>query len=98
MIVCSRKLKHIITERVIRFLASEMKKDRVKYMDFYKGYSMFFKEGIVVEQDFGVKEQIGELMLFETSNRKAGELTSFAEYVERMQEGQNEIYYMYSPS
>ncbi|CAD5215068.1 unnamed protein product [Bursaphelenchus okinawaensis] len=92
------KLRRIITERVIRFLTKEMKKDRIKYTEFYNGYSMFFKEGIVVEQDFGVKEQIAQLLLFDTSNFKQGTQTSLEEYVERMQKDQDAIYYLFSPS
>ncbi|CAD5220835.1 unnamed protein product [Bursaphelenchus xylophilus] len=92
------KLRRVITERIIRFLTKEMKKDRIKYTDFYNGYSMFFKEGIVVEQDFGVKEQIAQLLLFDTSNFKPGTTTSLEEYVERMQKDQDAIYYLYSPS
>lgn len=37
-------------------------------------------------------------MLFETSNFRPGTQTSLDEYVERMQEGQDTIYYLFSPS
>lgn len=49
------KIRRALTDRVVRFLVKEMKRDRVNYIDFYSGYSMFFKEGIVMEPDFGVK-------------------------------------------
>lgn len=32
-----------------------MKKDRIKYDEFYKGYSLFFKEGLCLEQDQNIK-------------------------------------------
>ncbi|KAI6198358.1 Heat shock protein 75 kDa, mitochondrial [Aphelenchoides fujianensis] len=92
------KLRQILTERVVRFLAQEMKKNREKYNEFYQSYAMFFKEGIVMEQDFGVKEQIARVLQFESSDLKSGTHTSFEEYVGRMQEGQDKIFYLYAPS
>lgn len=92
------KIRRVLTDRIVRFLVKEMKKDRTNYVDFYNGYSMFFKEGIVIEPDFSIKEQIAKLMLFETSNFKRGVFTSLDEYIERLQTGQNEIYYLFSPS
>jgi TNF receptor-associated protein 1 len=49
------KIRRVLTERIVRFLVQQIKKDRTNYIDFYAGYSMFFKEGIVMEQDFTVK-------------------------------------------
>ncbi|KAI6230613.1 Heat shock protein 75 kDa, mitochondrial [Aphelenchoides fujianensis] len=92
------KLRQILTERVVRFLAQEMKKNRDKYNEFYQSYAMFFKEGIVMEQDFGVKEQIARVLQFESSDLKSGTHTSFEEYVSRMQEEQDKIFYLFAPS
>lgn len=91
-----RKLRKIITDKILGSLQSEMKKDPVKYSEFFKNYSLYFKEGVVTEQDQGVKEDVAKLLLFESSSKKAGELTSLGDYVKRMQEGQKEIYYMYA--
>ncbi|VDK28556.1 unnamed protein product [Anisakis simplex] len=74
-----------------------MKKDRIKYSEFYKGYSLYFKEALCVEQDQNVKEQIASLLLFESSNMKPGVKTSMGEYVARMQENQKNIYYLFAP-
>ncbi|CAI5446166.1 unnamed protein product [Caenorhabditis angaria] len=73
-----------------------MRKDPVKYSEFYRNYSLYFKEGVVTEQDQTVKEEVAKLLLFESSSKKAGELTSLGDYVKRMQEDQKEIYYMYA--
>lgn len=54
---CS-KLKKILTEKVVSFLAQQMNKDRIKYNDFYKDYSLYFKEGVVLEQDMGIKVRL----------------------------------------
>ncbi|EYC32040.1 hypothetical protein Y032_0003g1367 [Ancylostoma ceylanicum] len=93
-----RKLRKILTDKVLSFLQNEMKKDNEKYEDFYKQYSIFLKEGIVTQVDHSEKEEIAKLMLFESSNLKAGVLTNLTEYCKRMQEDQKEIYYMFSPS
>lgn len=92
------KLRRVLTDKVVSFFVGEMKKDRIKYRDFFNGYSLFFKEGICTETDQSIKEQIGSLLLFESSNLKAGTYTNLGEYVERMQKDQNEIYYLFAPS
>ncbi|VDN54928.1 unnamed protein product [Dracunculus medinensis] len=92
------KLRRALTDKVVSFFVGQMKKDRIKYDEFYKGYSLFFKEGLCLEQDQNIKEQIGSLLLFESSNLKQGVKTSLKEYVERMQEGQKEIFYLFSPN
>ncbi|CAB3401479.1 unnamed protein product [Caenorhabditis bovis] len=91
-----RKLKKIITDKILGSLQAEMKKDPVKYSEFYQNYSLYFKEGVVTEQDQTIKEDVAKLLLFESSSKKAGELTSLGDYVKRMQDGQKEIYYMYA--
>ncbi|WKX99068.1 hypothetical protein Q1695_014162 [Nippostrongylus brasiliensis] len=93
-----RKIRKILTDKVLSFLQNEMKKDHEKYEEFYKHYSIFFKEGIITEMDQNSKEEIAKLMLFESSNQKPGVLTSLTDYCKRMQEDQKEIYYMFSPS
>lgn len=50
-----RKLRRTLTDKIVSFFISQMKKDRVKYSDFYKGYSLYFKEGICIEHDQSVK-------------------------------------------
>ncbi|KAK6024633.1 Hsp90 protein [Ostertagia ostertagi] len=93
-----RKLKKILTDKVLSFLQNEMKKDHEKYEEFYKQYSIYFKEGIVTEMEHGNKEEIAKLLLFESSNLKPGVLTNLTEYCKRMQEDQKDIFYMFSPS
>ncbi|KAL4002163.1 Hsp90 family protein [Acanthocheilonema viteae] len=92
------KLRQILTDKVVSYFVNEMKKDRIKYKEFYNGYSLYFKEGVCTENDQNIKEQIGSLLLFESSSLKAGTLTSLNEYVDRMQKDQNEIFYLFAPS
>ncbi|KAI6209959.1 Heat shock protein 75 kDa, mitochondrial [Aphelenchoides besseyi] len=90
------KLRQLITEKVVRFLLQEMKNNRDKYNEFYFSYSMFFKEGLVMENDYS--ELIARVLQYESSDFKSGTFTSLEEYVERMQEGQDNIYYLFAPS
>ncbi len=43
------------------------------------------------------QEKIAQLLMFESSNYKAGTTTSLAEYVGRMQTDQKHIYYLFAP-
>uniref|UniRef100_A0A0K0ERG8 HATPase_c domain-containing protein n=1 Tax=Strongyloides stercoralis TaxID=6248 RepID=A0A0K0ERG8_STRER len=92
------KLKKVLTEKVMSFFISQQKKDRVKYIDFYNGYSMYFKEGVCLESDHSIKESISNLLLFESSRLKKGDVTTLKEYIGRMKEDQKEIYYLYTPN
>ncbi|KJH46398.1 Hsp90 protein [Dictyocaulus viviparus] len=93
-----RKIRKILTDKILNFLQNEMVKDPEKYKEFYKQYSMFLKEGVVTEVDHSDKEEIAKLLLFESSSLKSGVLTNLTDYCNRMQEEQKEIYYMFSPS
>uniref|UniRef100_A0AC35TJ01 HATPase_c domain-containing protein n=1 Tax=Rhabditophanes sp. KR3021 TaxID=114890 RepID=A0AC35TJ01_9BILA len=92
------KLRKILTEKIMSFFLKHQKKDRIKYAEFYNGYSLYFKEGLCLEQDQAIKESISKLMLFESSRLKEGETTTLQEYLERMGEKQKAIYYLFTPS
>jgi len=92
------KLRRVLTDRIVNFFVAQMKKDRVKYNEFYQNYSLYFKEGICTETEHSVKEEIAKLLMFESSNLKRGTMTSLQEYVDRMQTEQKEIFYLFSPS
>ena len=42
-----RKLRTVLTARLLKFFQDQSKKDTVKYMKFYEDYGLFFREGIV---------------------------------------------------
>ena len=54
-----------------------MRKERKSYMEFYKDYSFFLKEGIVTSTDQYEKEEIARLLQFECSSLPAGETVQF---------------------
>ena len=67
------------------------KKD--KYVSFWKEFGQVLKEGI--GEDAGNKERIAKLLRFSSTNTDSDEQnTSFADYVARMKEGQDKIFYV----
>jgi len=93
-----RKIRLLLTQRVIRFLQEQAKKDKPKYQEFYEDYKLFFKEGIVRTSDQGEKEDIAKLLRFESSREEQGNLISLEEYIDRMVPEQKQIYYLAGPS
>ena len=67
--------------------------DKEKYADFWKEFGRVLKEG--VGEDFANKERIAKLLRFaSTHNDTPDETVSLADYVSRMKEGQEKIYYV----
>lgn len=91
-----KRLNVVLTKRILKWLDDESKKDPQKYLKFWEEYGTFLREGLVTEWEY--KEDIAKLLRFESSNTKEGELTSFEEYLSRMTENQNEIYYLIAPN
>merc|ERR1712088_678204 len=79
-------------------LQDNSNKQRKSYMEFYKDYSFFLKEGIVTGTDQYEKEEIARLLRFECSSLPAGETVSLPEYCDKMKAGQREIFYLSAPS
>lgn len=87
-LVC--KINDILTKRFLKHLDKMQKDSPENYAAFYKQFSRFLKEGTVTAWPY--KEQLGNLLRFESTFTKAGEYTSFADYISRMKEGQKDIY------
>lgn len=78
-------------ERTIKNeLKRMMKNDREKYEQFFRSFGLQLKYGVYA--DYGMhKDLLQDLLLFPSS--KDGKMTSLAEYIDRMPEGQDAIYY-----
>ncbi|MGZ3237468.1 MAG: molecular chaperone HtpG [Burkholderiaceae bacterium] len=84
------------TKRILSLLeelvTSDDQAQKDKYTTFWKEFGQVLKEGI--GEDAGNKERIAKLLRFaSTHNDNDTQSTSFAEYVSRMKEGQEKIYY-----
>jgi molecular chaperone HtpG len=85
------KIRGALTAKILQWLQKMANKDVEKYLLFYKTFGPLFKMG--TSSDFDNREKLIELLRFESSTRKSGEMTSFREYVSRMKDGQKDIYY-----
>ena len=90
------KLKQVVTKRFLKFLGEQAKDDPAAYSEFWKNFGLYLKEGAT--SDYAYRDQIAKLLRFESSKSEPGEMVALAEYVERMAEGQKEIYYINGPS
>ena len=87
------KLRDVLVKRWLKFLDEEAKSDGEKYAAFFREHGHCLKEGASIE--WGEKrDSIAKLLRFESSAVEAGKVTSFADYITRMPEGQTEIYYL----
>lgn len=93
MLQHDRQLKSIekdITRRIKRDLERMLRTDREKYEEFYETFGRQLKYGVY--SDFGQhKDVLQDLLLFYSSTEE--KLVSLKEYVERMKEDQEHIYY-----
>ncbi|KAL4230152.1 TNF receptor-associated protein 1 [Mactra antiquata] len=93
-----RKLNHVLTNKIIKFLHEQAKKDPLKYYSFYEDYGLFFREGIMTTHDQDTREGIARLLRFESSKLPPGERTSIEDYASRMKAGTRNIFYLSAPS
>jgi molecular chaperone HtpG len=90
------KLKKVLTRRFLKFLGEQAREDAEKYNGFFADFGIYLKEGVT--SDYAYRDEIAKLLRFESSNSEAGKLISLEDYIERMVEGQKEIYYINGPS
>ncbi len=90
------KLRKVLAKRFIKFLGEEAERDADKYLEFWKTFGIFIKEGVT--SDFEHRGDLGKLLRFESSASEPGKMISLDEYVGRMKDGQDKIYYINGPS
>ncbi|MDI3492079.1 MAG: molecular chaperone HtpG [Thauera sp.] len=85
------------TKKVLSMLEglanSDEAADKEKYADFWKAFGKVLKEG--VGEDFANKEKIAGLLRFASTQLDTpDEVVSLADYIGRMKEGQDKIYFV----
>lgn len=86
-----RQIRRTLTRKVIDTLKRMLENERAKYETFWRELGRAVKEG--VDSDYENRDSLLQLLLFGTS-RDAEALTTLREYVERMPEGQTDIWYL----
>jgi len=85
-------IKKALTKRTLDSLKKLKEKSFDKYKEFWNEYGLVLKEGPA--EDIENRELIASLMLFNSSNLSdCNDLTSFDEYIEKMQSEQEKIYF-----
>jgi len=84
------KIKSGLTKRILGDLAKSAEKKPDEYATFWEAFGAVIKEGLY--EDFANREKLLELTRFKSSTQDG--LTSLSDYVARMKEGQDAIYYI----
>lgn len=82
--------KHLV-KKTLDLLEKLAKDKPEEYRTFWQGFGTVLKEGLALE--FEQKEKLGNLVRYESSREEG--LVSLADYVGRMKEGQEAIYYAF---
>jgi molecular chaperone HtpG len=86
-----RQIRKALVKKVLDSLAELKEKDPEKYLSLWKAFGRVLKEG--PSEDYENKEKIAELLLFQSSYDE-GKPWPLGDYVSRMKEGQEAIYYL----
>ncbi len=86
-------MKSALTKRVLDMLEKLAKNDPEQYKAFWKNFGQVLKEGPA--EDFANKEKIAGLLRFASTNGDGDEQSvGLADYIGRMKEGQDKVYYL----
>ncbi|KPD03342.1 HtpG family chaperone protein [Moellerella wisconsensis ATCC 35017] len=93
----TRNLRSALTKRVLQMLEKMAKNEPEKYQTFWQQFGLVMKEGPA--EDMGNSETIAKLLRFaSTHNDSDLQNVSLEDYVSRMIEGQDKIYYITADS
>jgi len=91
------KLRNALSKRVVDMLSKQAKKGTEDYQTFWDTFGAVLKEGVVEDPENQAK--LAGLFRFATTNGEAAtQDQSLANYIERMPEGQEKIYYLIGES
>lgn len=85
------KIRQILTSKLLGWFDTLAKEQPEKFRTFYKAFGTILKIGL--NTDFTNRDKLIELLRFETTKTGEGQYVTLKQYVERMAEGQEEIYY-----
>jgi molecular chaperone HtpG len=90
-------MRGALTRRVLELLAKLGRDDAAKYQGFWHEFGTVLKEGLA--EDHGNRDKLLPLLRFASSTQAGDEETvALADYVGRMQTGQDKIYYVVGES
>ena len=86
------KMSSLIVKKVIRSLKDMAEDDKETYMKFWDEFGRFIKEGVI--SDVARKDKLKDLIRVTTTKTEDDELIGLKDYVDRMKEDQEDIYYL----
>lgn len=93
----TQSLRTGCTKRVLQMLERMAKNDADKYQLFWNEFGNVLKEGPA--EDFSNKEKVAGLLRFASTHTDSSDQTvSLADYISRMKDGQDKIYYVTADS
>ncbi|MBI0102840.1 molecular chaperone HtpG [Gilliamella sp. W8145] len=93
----TQNLRNACTKRVLQMLDKLAKDDKEQYQQFWSEFGLVLKEG--TGEDFSNRESIAKLLRFTTTNSDSEvQSVSLDDYISRMQEGQEKIYFITADS
>ncbi|MFC6378271.1 molecular chaperone HtpG [Tatumella terrea] len=93
----TQSLRGALTKRTLQMLDKLAKDDAAKYLQFWKAFGLALKEGPA--EDSGNVQAIAKLLRFASTHNDSSEQTvTLEEYISRMAEGQEKIYYITADS
>ncbi len=88
-----RAIRGFVVRKVLDALKGLLETDRTRYVAFWREFGAILKEGLYGREEKDRVDALLRLMLSASSQSGEG-LTTLAEYVARMQPGQDTIYYL----
>ncbi len=85
------RIQKFLAKKVLDMLSDLQREDETKYLDFWKQFGMALKEGVGTGTD--QQDRIAPLLLFESS-ADPERMTTLKDYISRMKDGQDAIYYI----
>ena len=86
-------IRAALTKRVLSTLESMVKSEPENYAKFWTAFGSVLKEG--VGEDFANREKVAGLLRFNSTHQDSeGEDVTLADYIARMKDGQEKVYYL----
>lgn len=93
----TQSLRNACTKRVLQMLEKLAKDDKEQYQQFWSEFGLVLKEG--TGEDFANRDAIAKLLRFASTHTDSDAQTvSLEDYISRMQDGQEKIYYITADS
>lgn len=90
------KLRNVVTRRIIKHIDDEAKRDPEKYKKWFAEFGNFIREGIPVDNEN--KDALFRLLRFVSRNEGSQSIITIDDYVKKMKEGQQKIYFITNQS